>query len=555
MAFSAILATTVSNADLLAAETARQPDIVLIMADDMGFSDIGCYGSEIETPNLDRLAGGGLRYTQFYNGARCCPTRAALLTGLYAHQAGMGCMEPDWGLPGYRGRLNRNCVTLAEALKLTGYSTYMAGKWHVTNQTRARTPAEKETWPRQRGFDRFFGTIAGAGSFFTPHTLTRDNENIDAEAKDDPAFYYTDAISDNAAGFIADHAKTQADAPLFLYVAYTAPHWPLHAKQSDIEKYEGKYSVGWDEIRSQRYARMIELGIIDRRWPLSPRDNRVPAWKDLEDVELPTNVSAALKEDSRTISQIMAHKMAVYAAMIDCMDQGIGRIVAALQESGRLDNTLILFLADNGGCDEWGVYGFGWERLLKNGEPSGTPESSTSYGPSWANPSNTPFRFYKHFAHEGGISTPLIAHWPAGIKARGELRAQVAHIIDVMPTLLDVGGGEYPPTYQGNKIKPLAGVSLLPTFRDDTLDREAIFWEHHGNRAVRAGKWKLVANGETGPWELYDIEADRTELHDLAAQEPERVEQLAAMWTAWAEQSDVLPMNPNRKPGFQKPKK
>ncbi len=523
------------------------PNIVLIMADDMGYSDIGCYGSEIKTPNLDALAANGVRFTQFYNGARCCPSRAALLTGLYAHQAGMGCMEPDWKVPGYRGNINDRCVTIAEALKLNGYSTYMTGKWHLTNKTKVTDDADKFDWPCQRGFDRYFGTIVGAGNYFAPATLTRDNTNIEEEAKNNPEFYYTDAISDNAVKFIKEHCRETPDKPFFEYVAFTAPHWPLHAKEKDIQKYLGKYDKGWDVLKKERYERMIKMGIIDKNWKMAPRDERVAAWDDLENADI-TPLMKECAEKNGGMKKIMAYKMACYAAMIDCMDQGIGRIVKALKDTGQLDNTLILFLSDNGGCDEWGTYGFGWENLQKTGKIGGVKESSTSYGPAWANPSNTPFRLYKLHVHEGGISTPLIAHWPNYIKEKGAMRNDIGHIIDIMPTALDASNGTYPETYNGNVIQPMEGVSLLPAFSSKPLARkDAIYWEHIGNHAIRDGKWKLVARGENGAWELYDMEADRTEHNDLAEKHPDIVRKLNDKWYAWAERCNVLPMNPNKK--------
>jgi arylsulfatase A-like enzyme len=500
-----------------AAGTAPRPDIVIVMADDLGFSDIGCYGGEIHTPHLDRLAAQGLRFTQFYNTGRCCPTRASLLTGLYPHQAGVGHMMADRGTDGYRGDLNFRCVTLAEVLRAAGYGTYMSGKWHVTRFTAADGP--KHNWPRQRGFDRFFGTITGAGSFYKPTTLTLDNEPVERVPE---GFYYTDAISDHAAQFVRQHHAARRDDPLFLYVAYTAPHWPLHALRDDVDRYRGKYRLGWDALRDARYARLIESGLIDRSWKLSPRDPQATAWDALD----------AQRRDEMDV------RMAVYAAQIDRMDQGIGRIVAALQETGRLDHTLLVFLADNGGCAEGGPWGF--ER--KPGGTIGEDSSFASYGLSWANASNTPFRLYKHYVHEGGIASPLVVHWPRGIAARGELRHQPSHLIDWMATCLEVSGAQYPDkSPQGEAVPPPEGVSLLRAFRGEPLPREALFWEHEGNRAVRVGDWKLVARGRNAPWELYDLKSDRTELHNQAAEQPQRVAEMAALWEAWARRTNVLP--------------
>ncbi len=538
-----------------------RPDIIYIMSDDMGFSDIGCYGSEISTPNLDSLAAGGLRFTQFYNTARCCPTRACLMTGLYPHQAGVGHMMNDRGYDGYRGDLNRNCVTIAEALRTSGYRNYISGKWHVTKVTKPATEEDKYNWPLQRGFDRFYGTIHGAGSFFDPNTLTRDNQYISPYA--DPEyqpeqFYYTDAISDHAVRFIREHDEQREDQPFFMYVAYTAAHWPMHALQKDIAKYEGKYDGGYQAVRDDRYRRMIELGVIDEastvNWPIPDE------WKELEH------------------RQWDIRNMEVYGAMIDCMDQGIGRIVAALKDTGRFDNTLLCFFQDNGGCAEGygrgGVGGpradapelpalpddyiqpdmtpkqnrAGYKMRTGKGSMAGPDDTAIGYGKGWATVSNTPFREYKHWVHEGGISTPLIAHWPAKITRKGELETAPGHLIDLMATAVDVSGTTYPETYHGGKrIKPMEGKSLVPAFEGRGIQREAIYWEHEGNRAIRVGDWKLVAKGRRGPWELYNIARDRSEQNDLAASEPERVRQLAEMWQTWAERANVLPLNPSKK--------
>jgi arylsulfatase A-like enzyme len=526
----------------------KRPNIVLIMADDMGYSDIGCYGGEIHTPNLDRLAAGGLRFTQFYNTARCCPTRAALMTGLYQHQAGVGHMMSDKGYDGYRGDLNNRCVTIAEVLKRAGYSTYMSGKWHVTKHRRPEGP--KYNWPCQRGFDRFFGTIHGAGSFYDPCSLTRDNTQIPPDCED---FYYTNAISDNAAKFISEHKSSNRDRPFFLYVAYTSPHWPMHALPEDIARYKGRYDQGWDALRAERHRRMIEMGIVQSKWKITDRDSRVPPWEDAKN------------------KKWHCRRMEVYAAMVDCMDQGIGRMVSALKKTGSFDNTLILFLADNGGCaEEYGSRGPikpdpSKEVVLKPMDPNelqydmqpkvtrdgrpvrtgegvipGPADTYIAYGRAWANASNTPFRLYKHWVHEGGIATPLIAHWPSRIKAGGELRHQPGHLIDIMATCIDVAGTDYPSEYKGHQIIPLEGKSLLPAFDNKPIKREALYWEHEGNQAVRKGKWKLVSK-YPGRWELYDMEADRTELSNLADKHPEIANQLTDMYDAWAKRSNVKP--------------
>jgi arylsulfatase len=521
------------------ATATEKPNIVLIMADDMGYSDIGCYGGEISTPYLDKLANGGVKFTQFYNAARCCPTRASLLTGLYPHQAGMGSMTGDQGEPSYRGDLSMQCVTIAEVLKLNGYKTYMSGKWHVTKHVDRwktwKTEDEKiytskHNWPRQRGFDEFFGTIHGAGSFYNPSTLTRNNTPIEAGE----GFYYTDEISNHADKFIREHIGENKDKPFFCYIAYTAPHWPLHALPEDIKKYKGKYDKGWDKTREERMARMVDMGIINPQWKLSERDPKVSAWDDTDNKEW------------------WVACMEVYAAMVDRMDQGIGKVVNALEETGQLDNTLILFLADNGGCAE--VLSEKWGRSLhfphyqKDGTPiiqgndvsylPGPENTYMSYSAEWANVSNTPFRYYKHYIHEGGISTPLIAHWPAGIKSENRKSNQVGHLIDIMATCVDVSGAIYPVTYKGEQIKPAEGQSLLPVFNNKDFKHNPIGWEHHGNRGYRDGKWKLVAINKE--WELYDIEADRTELINLASVFPEKTREMVEKYEKWAKKVGVI---------------
>lgn len=494
-----------------------RPNILLIMVDDMGFSDIGCYGGEINTPNIDRLAAGGMRFTQFYNAARCCPTRACLLTGLYPHQAGVGGMVhhgADIRPPGpYQGYLNDKCVTIAEVLKTAGYQTFMSGKWHVGES--------RPHWPRDRGFDKYFGLISGGANYFDiakgkaegikrqmaiddkPYTPPKDN------------FYMTDAITENAVKHLDCCCK---DKPFFLYAAYTAPHWPLHALPEDIARYKGKYLSGWDKLRKKRYERLLRMGIIDKKWVIAPRDKTATAWEKVEN-----------KEE-------MDLKMAVYAAQVDRMDQRVGKILDKLKAIGREENTLVLFLSDNGGCHEGGPWGFD---NRKNGLPPGGVDSYMSYGLSWANLSNTPFRRYKHWVHEGGIATPLIAYWPAVIKNRGGITHQLGHIVDIMATCLNIAGVDYPKTYKGCEIIPLEGKSLLPIFRGKKhRGHETLYWEHMGNKAIRHGKWKLVSVRK-GRWELYDMQTDRTELNDLAHKYPEKVERLKLMYRNWAERCGV----------------
>ena len=537
---------------------APRPNIILIMCDDVGYSDMGCYGSEINTPNIDALAQGGVRFTQFYNTARCCPTRAALMTGLYSHQAGIGHMMDDHSEKvgsAYTGELSKNAVTIAEALKTAGYSTYMTGKWHVTKVTNPKDAANKHNWPIQRGFDRFYGTIHGAGSFFDPNTLTRDNTFIspfdDAEYQPEE-FYYTDAINDHAARFVTEHTKSSPEKPFFMYMAHTAAHWPRHAKEADIAQYKGKYDAGYDAIRAARVEKMKRLGLLDERWKVSPQAGD---WSKVDDKAW----------ESRC--------MEVFAAMLDCMDQGIGRLVETLKKNGQYENTLILFLQDNGGCAEGMGRGpngkpradapslavlakdylqpdmipkqtrDGYPMRQGKGVMPGGADTYIGYGEAWANVSNTPFREYKHWEHEGGISTPLIAHWPQGIaeSRNGKLEAQPSHLIDIMATCVDLGGGAYPKELNGNAIQPMEGVSLKPAFQGEPLNRpQPIFWEHEGNRAIRIGDWKLVSK-HRGGWELYDMTTDRTEMNNLAATQLDRVKDMSAQWDAWAKRVGVAP--------------
>jgi arylsulfatase A-like enzyme len=494
-------------------------NIVLIMADDMGFSDLGCYGSEIDTPNLDRLAAGGLRFTQFYNAARCCPTRASLLTGLYPHQAGMGQMtngsKGDIREPGpYQGYLNDKCRTIAEVLKNAGYTTLMSGKWHVGES--------RPHWPVDRGFDRYYGLISGAANYFDikkvkfPHSARTFAIDDKPHSPPNKGFYMTDAFTDNAVKFLDEYGPKEN--PFFLYVPYTAPHWPLHALPEDIAKYKGKYIKGWQVLREERYKRMIKMGIINPKWPLSPLDKGAVTWESVEDKEL------------------MDLKMAIYAAQIDRMDQGIGKIVDKIKQLGKEQNTLILFLADNGGCHETGPLGFD---RRNNGIPPGGVDSYMSYGQSWANASNTPFRLFKKFTHEGGIATPLIAYWPAVIKQKGKFTNQVGHIIDIMATCADIGGAQYPTSVLGKNITPLEGKSLVPIFQGKEREpHEYIFWEHLKHEAVLHRNWKLVAE-HRGTWELYDLEKDRSEMNNLADKHPGIVRQLKSKYEQWAKRVGV----------------
>lgn len=502
----------------------------------MGFSDIGCYGSEIATPNLDNLATHGVRFTQMYNCARCCPTRASLLTGLYPHQAGIGHMMGDYGVPEYQGYLRDDCVTIAEVLKSAGYQTGLSGKWHVGGSYDLHSP---ESWkpgtprhpiPTTRGFDRHFGTLEGAGSYFAPFTLMENDTFVKIGADQD--FYYTDEISRHAVSMIDDF--TLRDDPFFLYVAFTAPHWPLQARPAEILKYRGKYQKGWDLLRVRRYERLIELGIIDKHWKLSPRDSQSFPWEDCTNKDW---------EDAR---------MAVYAAQIDSMDQGIGHILDALDRTGVRDNTIVVFLSDNGGCAEL-LAENGWvEQFVapcRDGTPvvpgndrsriPGAEDTYMSYDLPWANASNTPFRYFKHWVHEGGIATPMIVSWPAGVAKQGSLNDSVLHVMDLMATFCDLSGTRYPSEFNGRAVTPLEGESFAVALSGHSVDRQRpIFWEHEGNCAVRDAQWKLVKRFE-GDWELYDMSTDRTELADLSDKRNDLTRTLSRQYRAWAARCSV----------------
>lgn len=464
---------------------APRPNIVIIVCDDMGFSDIGCYGSEIETPHLDALATNGVRFTDFHNNAKCSETRASLLTGLWHQQS--------------QNLRKRGHVTIAEVLKTAGYSTMMSGKWHV-----AETPPD-------RGFDRYFGFLSGAINFYTgrdwgsgKNLMRLDRDEFTAPT----GFYSTDAFTDYAIEFM--DGALQKDSPFFLYLAHNAPHFPLHALPEDIAKYKGRYSVGWDAIRRQRHARLQELGVIDDTWRLSERDSKVEAWDDIT-------------EEQATFLEPM---MEVYAAMVDRLDQNIGRLVNHLKQTGEFDNTVIFFFSDNGACP--------YQRLRTDVLVPGPAGSDIAYDARWANMCNTPLRLYKQYASEGGTSTPMIAHWPDGIAAKGKLTGFTSHLVDLMPTLVELSGAVYPTTSGGKNILPMEGESLLPALHGGKTDRSSpLFWEFAGNHAVREGDWKLVAE-RSRDWELYNLASDRSETRDLARVHPDRVRQLAATYDAWA---------------------
>lgn len=517
----------------------RAPNIVLILADDLGFSDIGCYGSEIRTPNLDRLGRTGVRFTQMYNAARCCPSRASLLTGLYAHQAGVGHMMNDLSTPSYQGYLNRNCVTIAEVLRMHGYTTLLSGKWHVGGSYNIldsgswRAGDATHPLPTQRGFDRFYGIVSGAASYFYPRTLMRDEEFLELESSD---YYLTDAITDNAVGMVESAAGT--GRPFFLHVTYTAPHWPLHAPAEDIARYEGTYRHGWDAVRTARHEELKALGIVNPRWEISPRDPESRPW---------TETSQQDWEDLR---------MATYAAQVECMDRGIGRLLDCLGRLGIDGNTFVMFASDNGGCAEFlAEESDPGERFRYRTDPldgrrirvgnipglrCGGADTFMSYDLPWANASNAPFRRFKRWVHEGGISTPFIANWPARMERPGIVH-EPAHFVDILATCLDAAGAGYPTEFGDHDITPMEGESLLPLLEGADWNRERpICFEHEGNQAVRLGRWKLVRE-LGGAWELYDMEEDRTELHDLALANRPKAAELRTLYDDWARRCGVLP--------------
>ncbi len=507
-AFASLVFTV---ADSCKSQEMQRPNIIVVLVDDMGYSDIGCYGGEIETPNINALASEGLRFTQFYNSGRCCPTRASLMTGLHPHQVGIGHMteppERTLGFDGaYQGHLNTSCTTLAQVLKSANYHTMMTGKWHLGLH-------DDRDWPLQRGFDRFYGSLSGAFNYFKPdgnRGLMDGNTPIDAPED----FYATDTLTDIACSYIED-AVNQHDIPFFLYLAYNAPHWPLNAKWEDFQKYRGKYTDGWEHLMATRLQRQSELGLWQN---ITPAPHIGKPWDKLTPEQ---------RDDMDAI-------MAAYAGCIDSIDQNIGKLTTKLKELNELENTIILFLSDNGSCQEGGMLGGGNEAMVKN-PPGGT--AGVRLGEAWANASNTPFRLYKHFLHEGGASTPMIAHWPAGIPttSKGKFVRQHAYLPDLMATFVELSGANYP-----SEIPACVGKSLTSTLKGahTPIHTEPIYWEHEGNAAVRWGDWKLVREYEK-PWELYNIASDRTEMNNLATGEPVRRDEMIAMWTKWATEHSV----------------
>ncbi|MDR1864547.1 MAG: arylsulfatase [Bacteroidales bacterium] len=526
----------------------NRPNILVILADDLGYSDLGCYGGEIQTPNLDKLAQNGLRFSRFYNAGRSCPTRASLLTGLYPHQAGIGRMTFNASLPGYRGQLTNQCVTIAEVLREAGYHTGMAGKWHVS-ETQLRddqrewlahrvqydTFADMESYPTRRGFNDFYGIIYGVVDHFDPFSLVNGETPVASVPAD---YYITDALSDSAASYIRRYSSS--DKPFFIYLSYTAPHWPLHALPEDIKKYENTYKAGWEAIRNARYERMKKLGIFDQSSDYLTDRRPDKEW------------------DANPDGEWDARAMAVHAAMIDRMDQGVGKVLNALQTAGKSDNTLILFLSDNGCSPEICQNYTGGENdrpdMLRDGTPiiyprkkevlPGAETTYASIGPEWANVANVPFRFWKAKMYEGGICTPMIAYWPAGIRAKkNATTSQPCHIMDIMATCIDLAKTAYPKSHKGKDIIPMEGKSFLPVLKKGKREGHPVIgFEHFNEKALMSDDgWKIVQPGKNKEWELYHLKQDRTEMHDVASQYPDRVKRMATLYEAWAERTLVIP--------------
>jgi arylsulfatase len=531
-----------------AAAAAKRPNIIFILADDLGYSDIGCFGGDVRTPNLDALAKEGVRFTNFYNDARCCPTRASILTGLYPHQAGIGAMNERTKLPAYSGALKPTCPTIAEVLKTAGYKTVHFGKWHVSNTlqrpehmkdlNRQRFPevfSPIEQYPTRRGFDEYWGVIWGVVDYYNPFSLV-DGEKPVTELPAD--FYMTDATNQHAADYIA--RQKGVDQPFFMYLAHNAPHWPLHARPEDVEKYRNQYNDGWEATRKARYKRMVDMGIIDPKVaPLSP--------------------PVAAKWDALTPEQkrFQAGLFQAHAAMIDRMDQGLGKVFQALKDAGKWDDTLIVFLSDNGASPErYENPGYDRATIARDGKPINYhyddlnrlagPEHTWYYiGADWAHVANTPYRKAKASQYMGGERTPLIAHWPAGLKDRaGSFVRARGHVIDLMPTALDLAGAKMPEQFAGAAPHPLQGESLRPLFdgQPDRPNYPALFGEHEGGRSViTPDNWKLIKDRGEREWHLYDLSVDQTEMHDVIAQNTERATRMQEMWNKWANENGVLP--------------
>ena len=527
---------TVFFLGLILVHAKTRPNVVLILVDDMGWSNIGCYGGMVETPNIDRLARDGVRFDQFYNAARCCPTRATLMTGLHPHEVGIGHMtlpmrNHEEAPPGvsrgyfsltpedmaevpsaYQGYVYLHIPTLPEMLQEAGYGTYLTGKWHLASEN-------PKTWPTQRGFDRFYGHLAGTSDFFDPRNLYRGNNPIRAHGD---RYYITDAISEEAIDYLNDHHNERPGEPFFLYLAYNAPHFPLQCMPEDYEKYRGRFKEGWDVLRAKRLDKQKEMGLVPQNTKLAPRPEIVPAWDSLT------------PEKQNEMDAIMS----TYAAMIDRVDQNIGKLISHLEGTGELDNTLIFFLSDNGGEAETGPLGqFNYEDLGQYGK------GGNKYGRGWATVSNTPFREYKHYTHQGGVQTPLVVHWPNGIKAgpKNRIVRQYGYLPDIVETIMDVAGATRPETNKGHIIPKGDGVSLINVLNGAhfPIHQEPICIEHEGNRIARLGRWKLVSYYDK-PWELFDMDNDRSESHDLIHKHPDIAGKLKTAYAEWAERTSVI---------------
>ena len=505
------------------AEDSNRPNVLFVLADDMGFSDLGCYGGEIETPNIDSLANNGLRFTQFYNTGRCWPSRACLMTGHYARALGVD--------PGKKGPKPRWVRFLPHYLKPAGYRCYHSGKWHVSGYNNPIEVGGFDHSYRSRGWDRFF----------SPKEHWLDEQRV-AQPSKDSGYYATREFAGRAIGFLKDHKKQHADKPFFLYLAFIAPHFPLHALPDDIERYRDRYLRGWDAVRQGRLKRMREMGIVEAE--LSPRDDSLRPYWNLSEEQLRKRIGAgeigrAVAWNSLTEEQkrFQATKMAIHAAMVYRVDQEVGRVVGQLEKMGELENTIIMVASDNGASAEQIIRGDGHDKTA-------TPGSANSYlclGPGWSTASNTPFRKHKHWTHEGGIATPLVVHWPQGIKAKGQLRRAVGHFIDIVPTVLEAVGIEPSVAYGGAPEAELPGRSLLPAFAAELpIDRELLYFDHSGNLALRMGNWKLVSSSNGKSWELYDLGRDRSECHDLAADQPQRLESMRKRFETYRRELDEM---------------
>lgn len=548
-------ASSASGAQALGG-TNERANIVILFVDDMGYSDVGCFGGEIETPNIDKLAANGVRFTQCYNTSRCCPSRASLLTGLYAHQAGIGMMvHRDYGV-GYRGSLNDKCVTFGSVLREAGYRTMMVGKWHAGHKPESR--------PEVRGFEKFTGVYLYIDSYWKvlkhcdiwrdKKLFIRAQETPKNPYKPDEEFYTTDFFTDAAMDYI-DQAAADKSKPFLLHICYNVPHFPLETPDHLIEKYRGKYAKGWDVLRREKLERMKDMGIV-------PDTQTLPTVKGFFNRKMPgfTQVGVesevlpgweTLNEEDR---KELDFRRAMYAGQIDRLDWNVGRIVERLEKHGILDNTLIIFLSDNGCSGELGLFGMNWKKYTSANYAQWRKKGgwSISQGQCWASYSNTPFRKYKKFVHEGGIASPFIAHWPGGIKKPGRIHSkQFFHLVDIMPTLCEAAGAKYPDEYKGKKITPAQGISMLPFIKGEypPAEKRTLFWQHENHAAIRDGEWKLVTvnDREQDQWELYDLSEDRSESEDLAGKNPEIVERLRSKWLKWAKEVNAIPFPETRK--------